>query len=567
MTVGVDIGYTELKLAKVSQLSEKKHLLLDYRKIPISPGLNLESDAFVKFLSSELSSFCGGVKRLEIWSGISSARVETRCVRIPKLSRKQIPNAVFWTYTKQVPFNQSAEVLDFEILGDVLENGIQKIEVMAYTAPKKEIENYRNTFRQAGFPLTGISIVPFAIQNLLRAGIITTAEKDICNLYIGRDWSRIAIYSNNNLILSRGIKAGMRSMMDAIKGSVAEGSAFSQSKVSGSTGDDPLRPGGTVDLDDLRLKQLFYNFLSGKTRQNGTLEPVGLKSDRVFEMIKPALERLVRQIERTFEHYELKFTNEAISKLFLSGMISENKQIAAYFRHQLELPVSVLDPFPPHSPFVREVTLPTSIQDKEAFVPAVGMGLSSDEITPNFIFTHEDKEKEASINRTNLAVFVVCIAILSILSVWYMWQNYSIGQKREEIAGLKQVSLQVSTPADKNMILQFYSHATENNTRNRLVSKRYTPLAVINEISELTPTNVRIINLYSQFNPDETGEQKVSIDAVIFGSRLNFETNLTSYLFRLKKSPVFDNPVIQKKEFEFFESTEVLRFTAELGIL
>ena len=38
IAIGVEIGYTELKLAKVAHLSEKKIELLDYANIPFEPG-------------------------------------------------------------------------------------------------------------------------------------------------------------------------------------------------------------------------------------------------------------------------------------------------------------------------------------------------------------------------------------------------------------------------------------------------------------------------------------------------------------------------------------------------
>jgi Tfp pilus assembly PilM family ATPase len=142
--------------------------------------------------------------------------VETRYIRIPKLPKKQIPNAVFWTFSKEVDFNEKQMLLDFRILGDVNENGITKTQVMTFTIPIAETQALKRLFAMAGYPLSGISIVPFAIQNLLKTGIVPATGHNTCCLFIGRDWSRITIYAEGDLILSRGIKAGMRSMIDAL---------------------------------------------------------------------------------------------------------------------------------------------------------------------------------------------------------------------------------------------------------------------------------------------------------------------------------------------------------------
>ena len=109
-----------------------------------------------------------------------------------------------------------AQIFDFLVVETAYADGEQKKNVIAYTAPKNDINNTRDIFKKAGWPLKGISIVPFAIQNLLRAGWISSSGKNVCTLFIGRDWSRIAIFSKTHLILSRDIKAGARSMVQAI---------------------------------------------------------------------------------------------------------------------------------------------------------------------------------------------------------------------------------------------------------------------------------------------------------------------------------------------------------------
>ena len=87
-----------------------------------------------------------------------------------------------------------------------------------HTPPfEAEINELKDLFNKAGFPLSGISIVPFAFQSLLRTGRIDTREMHVASLYIGRDWSRIDIFSEGNLMLSRGIKAGVKTMIEALR--------------------------------------------------------------------------------------------------------------------------------------------------------------------------------------------------------------------------------------------------------------------------------------------------------------------------------------------------------------
>jgi len=130
--VGVDIGRKNLRLVKVSQSADKNLELLDCLRVPFDPKVPQKSPRFHHFLRSALERFCDPSETLEIWSTISTANVETRYLRIPKVPKKQIFNAVFWTYKKDISFDEQNDIFDYEILGDILEDGVQKTEVMAY---------------------------------------------------------------------------------------------------------------------------------------------------------------------------------------------------------------------------------------------------------------------------------------------------------------------------------------------------------------------------------------------------------------------------------------------------
>ena len=185
--IGVEIGNGFIKIAKINRISDKSFELLDYDTIVVDKNDTFDTPQITKALTTILSRFCSGLKRYDIWCCVASAKVETRCIRIPKLPRKQIPNAVFWTFSKEVSFSDKEMLLDFRILGDVNENGMTKTQVMTFTIPIAETEALKRLFTRAGYPLSGISIVPFAIQNLLKTEIVQTTGQNTCCLFIGRE--------------------------------------------------------------------------------------------------------------------------------------------------------------------------------------------------------------------------------------------------------------------------------------------------------------------------------------------------------------------------------------------
>ena len=119
VTIGVDIGYDDLKLVKLKRASGHSYELLEYARVPFDPQIPRESPNFYQFLRPTLEEFCGSDRNADMWCTISSARVETRQFRIPKVSARQLPNAIFWTYQRESPFDKDEKLFDFDIRGEV----------------------------------------------------------------------------------------------------------------------------------------------------------------------------------------------------------------------------------------------------------------------------------------------------------------------------------------------------------------------------------------------------------------------------------------------------------------
>jgi len=102
-------------------------------------------------------------------------------------------------------------------------------------------------------------------------------------------------------------------------------------------------------------------------------------------------------------------------------------------------------------------------------------------------------------------------------------------------------------------------------------------MAVISEISELTPSNISLFSIIAEFGrpfaynqeEKETKDKNklLNIEGVIFGDRMKLETSLADYIVKLKSSPMFGRPVIKKRSFKFFEDKEVLQFTVQLDLM
>jgi Tfp pilus assembly PilM family ATPase len=571
-----DTGYYELKLGMVNQISEKKLELLDFITVPYENNVTPNSTKFPQFLKSTLKNFCGKNRKISIWASISSAKVESRNLKIPKVSKKQIDNAAYWTFKKDVSFSEDEMIFDYEILGDVVEDGINKIELMAYIAPRQEITQHKNLFEKIGYPLDGITIIPFAIQNLLRTNVVPTAGKEICSLFIGRDWSRIVIYANGNLILSRGIKAGIRSMIEAIAQAISKSKSEianvttkpSESSIFGISDESYM-----LDLE--QAKTIFQEHISGapviQLGESGRI----FQDNDIFEMIEPALERLVKQVERTLAHYYLHFNRERINRVFVSGQMSQYNRLFAYMQEQLEVPISTLNPFSSRLNYLGIAAIPESPYEKEAYAPAIGLALSNNHLTPNFTYTYKDKQVAEGSRRANRWIAASVVFFMLICFGMYFAINSFVEQKRSELTRLQTEIEKFKPLVNKTMILKLATLTKDKRNAMKALGNKYLGLAAINEISAITPKEIKLLSIQaelgnqsSQGNKQDKGKQPaLQIEGIVTGDRLSIESTLAGYIVGLKSSPMFRSPSITNKSFKYLENREVLLFTAKLDLV
>ncbi|UCH19605.1 MAG: hypothetical protein JSU83_13570 [Deltaproteobacteria bacterium] len=572
-TVGVDIGHDELKLAKIRHSAYHKPELVDYLRVPYEPNVTPHDPEFIRFLKSTLRRFCGSFKKTELWSNISSARVEIRYTKIPKVPSKQIPNAVYWSHKRLAPHNEKESVFDYEILGESGEGGTPKLQVISLTAPIQEVQNLKEIFSKTGFPLKGIAIVPFAVQNLLRTQWIDAGVRNVSSLYIGRDWSRIDIFSGGNLVLSRGIKAGIKTMNAAIRGELDENGLDLALELPESEYLEEIEPiSEKQHIDADQAQKIFFGLIhdvSPMESESTDLEP---EEEEIFKLMLPALERLVRQVERTFEHFTANFANERVEKIYISSGISPHKRIINYIGDQLGLPRETIDPFSAGPHFLGDITGPASATERSSFAPAMGMALSNNSLTPNFLYTFKEKAKAAGSRRLSRIAAAAFVLLMTVSVGFFYWQGEIIDQKKSEITQLRYQLNRFQPMVDQSIIINLVDQAKQRNEIYRDFSKKYLGIVVLREVSNITPSNIRLLSITANLggkpgNAEEKIEKRLVLEGIILGDRLAFEASLAEYLIKLKESPLFDQPTIDKKQLGFYQNNEVLQFTAHLKLI
>lgn len=566
--VGIDIGHDCLRLVRVTESGGGNWRILDRKRLALPPNTLKGTPEFAAILKSALGSICGSPKQSHLWVMMSTARVDVRHVRIPKVTKKQLDNVVYWTAKKEAPFDEKEMIFDFKLQGEVIEQGIPKLAAMVYTAPRQEVEELKTLFLRIGWPLTGITIAPFSIQNLFRTEWIPSLEGTIASLFIGTDFSRIDIYAEGNLVMTRDIRAGLNSLVDALA------DWFNEIKTS------PDAPALTPEQGRKILQSLSPDSPPLQETDAG----FGLGKEAIFEKIEPALDRLARQAERTFEHYKTTMPGEGIGRIFVSGAMNISQSIVDYMGAQLGIASSVLDPLGnEESTACPDGDDLNCISERIAFGPALGLALSDNDHTPNLMFTCKDKERETSIKRINQAIFATFIAIVLIGSAAFSYENHLIRQKKAAIAALETQVESLGPAVKRDQLTKMAVNVSKRRQLSKVYAERYLGMVLISELATLTPANIRFLDLKINLGePGKKGEsnpskdkpteaqkariEEVTVDGLILGDRQMFETSVASYLMALEASPLFRQVTVQKNNIEPYLKGEALHFILNLKV-
>jgi len=424
-TIGVDFGQGFIGLAKTIKASDGRPMLIDHKTIRYDHLTSKNTSEFNNLLKSALISFCGSFANCSIWTMMPAGEVNVNYLKVAHVPKKQLENVIYWTAKKEMSFDDKDSIFDYEVQKEITDQGLPKYLVMVYTAPKAEIDNIKLLFSNIGVPLVGITIAPFAIQNIFRSGWLTQEEETYATLFIGNDFSRIDIYNRQDLAMTRGIKTGTSSMVEAIADSFTEKSASMR-----------------IGLDE--AKKILFSLGPDSEKLSRKDAGYNLREDEILDMIFPVWERLSRQIERTLQYYTSSVGYQKVEKLYVSSSMNAYNPIIIYLNDQLAVKTEFFDPFSSHSSYTGADSL--TLSEKISMVPVLGLSLSDNKRTPNALFTYVEKNKELRVTRINRGIFTAFAAALIICLAALVYQAFEMSnlsakraQKERELSAYNPV--------------------------------------------------------------------------------------------------------------------------------
>jgi len=200
------------------------------------------------------------------------------------------------------------------------------------------------------------------------------------------------------------------------------------------------------------------------------------------------------------------------------------------------------------------------------------MALSDNDTTPNFIFTYIHKSKKAFTKRFNQVANVIFVGLILVAMGVFYFQTRQVSAIKEQIRPMEMELAAYSPKLDRNLMAAVTGETVQKMKIHAAAAGYYLPAAVLSEVLEITPDNVKLNSVQAILG--SVDNQKIgksgkvlNIEGLITGKSRFFEKNITEYLVRLKKSPLFKQPQVTEKQILEKDGGDVMRFVLSMAII
>lgn len=332
---GMDIGFSSLKVMQVSGQS-KVNTVVGYGvggfdPVAIKDGVIVDPEAIAK-VAHELFSknLIGDITTRRVALAVPAARTFTRTITLPRLSTKDLAEAVRLETEQYVPVPLDELYFDYTVIN----KNDKEQELLAVAIPKKIVDSYLVLTSLLGLETVGVETTIGAATRLF----VQAEQSDVPTVLIdlGSLSSDITIY-DKGLVVTGTVPGG--------------GDSFTQAIAS------KLR----VTRQEAHVIKTKYGLGLSK------------KQKEITEGLSPILDQMLKEIRRMIRYYEERSSTERkIGQVVTMGGGANMPGLSEHMTNLLRLPVRMCDPWQ-HMDFHN--LQPPNTVEKSMYVTVCGLAL------------------------------------------------------------------------------------------------------------------------------------------------------------------------------------------------
>jgi len=550
-TIGLDIGSHSIKLVGLKMTSRGPFLThIGIKEVP--PDINREDAAYFAGAIKELLKEVG-IKPGKVRMTVSGSGVNIKRIAMPPMPKAELKEAVRWEIKGQLPFPVEGAKIDFHTLGETIEEGTKKLDLMVAACPDHLIDQTLSIARGAGLQPIHLGVAAFALWNALLVWGGLKKDEGVALIDLGADKTGIHIFKDGALQFSREVTpAGAditRAIMEGLGPEEETGLLYETA--------ERLKPEVGVPSEGPHestveaLRQALDRSISGQIQE----EKINLS--KINFLVRPVLERMAGEIGRSLDYYRNEFNVDRIDRVLLTGGGAPLKNFSNYLQSELQLPVENFNPLRGMLFDSKKIDAQILDQMGSRFSVAAGVALPQPERI-EFLPVKEPFLTKARLEKSS-PVLAPLIALLAF--AWIVWstsgQMASIKQEREskmaKVKNLEALQAKLTLLKEKEKKVKQELSLFPSSV---VVSVPYGE--ILREISRIVPDNVtlKLLSVQAkaktqkkevQTSKSQAGESQqdqeggLHITGIAFGSDIQCLTALAQLIEGLEKSLLFRN--------------------------
>lgn len=351
--VGLDIGSKNIKLVSLQPSGQNKFRLQHFEILPLPEELSsgdIRTEGKMLSLVPILKDVFVRNKKLpkNIATSVVGSTVVIRYLKLPIMTKEELESSINIEVEPFIPFPVNEVYLSFDIIGEIIDEGVRKNEVVVAAAKKDVVDTLISLLSQCGLTPVFIDVDSFALERTLNYNY-ETKDNVFCLVNIGASVTTVSIIDNGITRVSRDLVFGMNQIL-------AELQKFRQLQVSELL--EYLKNDGLIVSDEEKEEYLVQN---KKTELS------------ISKDLSVLLKELTTEIHKIIDFYYFqKGEQRLLSKIVLSGGGCVIRNLTSFFSNEFKVETEILDPF---KNIKNSESVPEEL--RPLFSVAVGLALKS----------------------------------------------------------------------------------------------------------------------------------------------------------------------------------------------
>ncbi|WP_020676419.1 type IV pilus biogenesis protein PilM [Geopsychrobacter electrodiphilus] len=308
--IGIDVGSSSVKLVRLKE-SRGNYQLVNVGILPLAPetivdNTIMDSAAIVQAISNLIVGM--NVKGKKISTSVSGHSVIIRKIMLSLMTEDELEASIQWEAEQYIPFDLSEVNIDFQILGADAKDPSQ-MNVMLVAAKKDYVDDFVAVFTEAGLEPVVMDIDCFATENTFDVNYGFVEDEVVALVDMGASAISVNILKGDISLFTRDIQAGGNLIREEL-----------QKRLGISSDQAELAKMGIRNIDDV--------------------DP-----EAIDEVLADAVENLVQEVQRSFDFFSATSSDDKIAKIYLTGGVSNSRQVCEALERKLGTKTEVINPF------------------------------------------------------------------------------------------------------------------------------------------------------------------------------------------------------------------------------